>query len=182
MAYTSEKDLNVFLENKFEILNTKLESWYRTLMAQDAIIIAIARKAPRLLSYCELKFPNLYNPNVKVISDIAIPFVDWGKTDKKCIVVDEAIYHGTTFEKVLEVAKRSIKDDNSDISGLPLVITQDALSAPNIVDSLKEGWSLIDTDKCNFFIDSIITKFFDLGKPYDIEYPLFYINLNSATL
>lgn len=46
MAYTSEKDLNVFLENKFEILNTKLESWYRTLMAQDAIIIAIARKAP----------------------------------------------------------------------------------------------------------------------------------------
>lgn len=177
MAYTSEKDLNVFLENKFEILNTKLKSWYRTLMAQDAIIIAIARKAPRLLSYCELKFPDLYNPNVKVISDIAIPFVDWGKTDKKCIVVDEAIYHGTTFEKVLEVAKRSIKDDNSDISGLPLVITQDALSAPNIVDSLKEGWSLIDTDKCNFFIDSIITKFFDLGKPYDIEYPLFYINL-----
>ncbi len=42
MAYTSEKDLNVFLENKFEILDEKLENWYGKLMAQDAVIIAIA--------------------------------------------------------------------------------------------------------------------------------------------
>lgn len=177
MAYTSEKDLNVFLENNFEVLNTKLESWYGTLMAQNAVIVAIARKAPRLLGYCQNKFPHLYNPNVKIISDIAIPFVDWKNTSKRCLVIDEAIYHGTTFEKVLDVLSKVINDADSEVKGMPLVITQDALNAPKIVDSLVEGWNLIDGDKCNFFIDSIISKFFDLGKPYDIEYPLFYLSL-----
>lgn len=180
MAYISEKDLNVFLKNDFEVLNTKLESWYGRLMAQDAIIVAIARKAPRLLGYCQCKFPYLYNPNVKVISDIAIPFVDWKNIKKRCIVIDEAIYHGTTFEKVLDVLAKVINNESSKVEGLPLVITQDALSAPRIVSSLAEGWNLIDSDKCNFFIDSIISKFFDLGKPYDIEYPLFYLSLPTG--
>lgn len=179
MAYTSDKDLNVFLENNFEVLNTKLESWYGKLMAQDAIIIAIARKAPRLLSYCKLKFPDLYNPTVKVISDIAIPFVNWREIDKRCVVIDEAIYHGTTFEKVLDVLTKVINDENTEVKGMPLVITHDALNAPKILESLVEGWNLIDSDKCNFFIDTIISKFFDLGKPYDIEYPLFYLNLSK---
>lgn len=179
MAYTSDKDLNVFLENNFEVLNTKLESWYGKLMAQDAIIIAIARKAPRLLSYCKLKFPDLYNPTVKVISDIAIPFVNWRKIDKRCVVIDEAIYHGTTFEKVLDVLTKVINDENTEVKGMPLVITHDALNAPKILESLVEGWNLIDSDKCNFFIDTIISKFFDLGKPYDIEYPLFYLSLSK---
>ena len=179
MAYTSDKDLNVFLENNFEVLNTKLESWYGKLMAQDAIIIAIARKAPRLLSYCRLKFPDLYNPTVKVISDIAIPFVNWREIDKRCVVIDEAIYHGTTFEKVLDVLTKVINDENTEVKGMPLVITQDALNAPKILESLVEGWNLIDSDKCNFFIDTIISKFFDLGKPYDIEYPLFYLSLSK---
>lgn len=177
MAYISDKDLNVFLENNFEVLNTKLESWYGKLMAQDSVIIAIARKAPRLLSYCKLKFPDLYNPNVKVISDIAIPFVNWKEPHKRCVIIDEAIYHGTTFEKVLDVLTKVINDENTEVKGMPLVITQDALNAPKIVESLVEGWNLIDSDKCNFFIDSIISKFFDLGKPYDIEYPLFYLSL-----
>lgn len=179
MAYTSDKDLNVFLENNFEVLNTKLESWYGKLMAQDAIIIAIARKAPRLLSYCKLKFPDLYNPTVKVISDIAIPFVNWREIDKRCVVIDEAIYHGTTFEKVLDVLTKVINDENTEVKGMPLVITQDALNVPKIIESLVEGWNLIDSDKCNFFIDTIISKFFDLGKPYDIEYPLFYLSLSK---
>lgn len=179
MAYTSDKDLNVFLENNFEVLNTKLESWYGKLMAQDAIIIAIARKAPRLLSYCKLKFPDLYNPTVKVISDIAIPFVNWREIDKRCVVIDEAIYHGTTFEKVLDVLTKVINDENTEVKGMPLVITHDALNAPKILESLVEGWNLIDSDKCNFFIDTIISKFFDLGKPYDIEYPLFYLSLSK---
>lgn len=177
MAYTSDKDLNVFLENNYEVLNTKLESWYGKLMAQNAIIIAIARKAPRLLSYCKLKFQNLYNPTVKVISDIAIPFVNWREINKRCVVIDEAIYHGTTFEKVLDVLTKAINDENTEVKGMPLVITQDALNAPKIIESLVEGWNLIDSDKCNFFIDTIISKFFDLGKPYDIEYPLFYLSL-----
>lgn len=129
MAYTSEKDLNVFLENNFDVLNFKLESWYGKLMEQDAVIVAIARKAPRLLSYCQYKFQHLYNPKVKVISDIAIPFVDWNNTNKRCLVIDEAIYHGTTFEKVLDVLAKVINNKELEVKGLPLVITQDAFSA-----------------------------------------------------
>lgn len=176
MADTLE-DLNVLEKKDFDILNTKLERWYDKLMSKEAIIIAIARKAPRLLCDCKHRFGNLYNPNVVAVSDIAVPFVDWEKTNKHCLVIDDAIYHGTTFEKVLEIVKDTINDKETDIKSLPLVITQDALGAPKIIDSLTEGWNLIDFDQCNFFVDTIISRFFELGKPYDIEYPLFYVEI-----
>lgn len=179
MAYTLE-DFNVFEENRFDILDTKLKKWYEILMSKDSIIVAIARKSPRLLNDCKHRFGDLYNTNVVAISDIAVPFIDWEKTDKHCIVIDDAIYHGTTFEKVLEIIKSIINNDEADVKGLPLVVTQDALSAPKIVNSLEEGWTLIDNDNCNFFVDTIISRFFELGKPYDIEYPLFYVDISKG--
>lgn len=177
MASTSERDLHVFVENSFEALNTQMEMWYKEVMAQDAVIVAIARKAPRLLCYCKQQFPDLYNPNIVTFSDIAVPFIDWEKTKRHCLVIDDAIYHGTTFEKVLETVKDTINSKDAEVKGFPLVVTQDALSAPKIVDSLIDGWNLIDSDKCNFFVDTIISRFFELGKPYDIEYPLFYVEI-----
>lgn len=177
MADITEKDLKVFMKNDFELLNAQLEKWYGRLMAQDGVIVAIARKAPRLLGYCKLKFPHLYNPNVVVISDIAVPFIKWENIKSDCLVIDEAIYHGTTFGKVLRVVKNAVKGKGIDVRGLPWVVTQDALGNPDIVDSLVEGWNLIGNDNCNFFIDTVISKFFELGKPYDIEYPLFYVSL-----
>lgn len=176
MADTSEY-FNVFDKNNIEILDSKIGNWYGNLMSQDSIIVAIARKAPRLLCDCKCRFGKLHNPDVVAISDIAVPFIDWEKTNKHCLVIDDAIYHGTTFEKVLETIKNIINSKKVEVKGLPLVITQDALSAPKIVDSLTEGWSLIDSDNCNFFVDTIISRFFELGKPYDIEYPLFYVDI-----
>lgn len=177
MADITEKDLKVFTKNDFELLNAQLEKWYGRLMAHDCVIIAIARKAPRLLGYCKFKFPHLYNPNVVVISDIAVPFVKWENAKRHCLVIDEAIYHGTTFGKVLRVLKSAVNGKDVDVRGLPWVVTQDALGNPEIVDSLEDGWNLIGNDNCNFFIDTVISKFFELGKPYDIEYPLFYVSL-----
>lgn len=177
MADITEEDLKVFMKNDFELLNAQLEKWYGRLMAHDSVIVAIARKAPRLLCYCKLKFPHLYNPNVVAVSDIAVPFIKWENAKKHCLVIDEAIYHGTTFGKVLRVVKNAVNGKDVDVRGLPWVVTQDALGNPDIVDSLVDGWNLIGNDNCNFFIDTVISKFFELGKPYDIEYPLFYVSL-----
>lgn len=166
MADITEEDLKVFMKNDFELLNAQMEKWYSRLMAHDSVIVAIARKAPRLFCYCKLKFPHLYNPNVVAVSDIAVPFIKWENTKKHCLVIDEAIYHGTTFGKVLRVVKNAVNDKDVDVRGLPWVVTQDALGNPDIVDSLVDGWNLIGNDNCNFFIDTVISKFFELGKPY----------------
>lgn len=177
MADITEEGLKVFIQNDFEQFNAQLEKWYGKVMAQERVVVAIARKAPRLLGYCALKFPHLYKPDVIAISDIAVPFIKWDGVNGHCLVIDEAIYHGTTFGKVLKMLKDKAKGVDAEVKGLPWVVTQDALGSPDVTDALTDGWDMIGNDNCNFFIDTVISKFFELGKPYDIEYPLFYATL-----
>ena len=59
----------------------------------------------------------------------------------------------------------------------PLVMTSEALANNNILKTLTTT-TRIDKSDIHFFIDTIISKFLTLGKPYDIEYPIFYIDLN----
>lgn len=159
--------------------NEVLKKWFERLMQHPAsLIIAISRKAPRLIAVCRQKYPELWDDNKIVISEIAMPFIDFEQTYSDCILVDEAIYHGTTFEKNLQLVK-ALLDSHGQVCGLPIVVTQDALTAPIIVESLVEGWAHIDDDNCNFFIDTVISDFYALGIPYDIEYPLFYIKFDS---
>ena len=177
MANDIKEDIKVFVDNSFDKLNEMLSVWYSKLMEENSVILAIARKAPRLLEWCKINFPETENDKNVIISEIALPFISKEDLGEKCRVVDEAIYHGTTFEKVLKTVQAFVGKSKVKVSGLPVVVTQDALDAPNITDTIERGWSLIDSTNCNFFIDSIISKFFELGKPYDIEYPLFYIDL-----
>lgn len=177
MANDINEEIKVFVDNSFEELNEMLSVWYHKLMEEDSVIMAIARKAPRLLEWCKRNFPETANDKSVIISEIALPFISKEELGEKCLVVDEAIYHGTTFEKVLKTVQAFVEETNIKVSGVPVVVTQDALDAPNITCALEKGWSLIDGTNCNFFIDSIISKFFELGKPYDIEYPLFYIDI-----
>ena len=109
-----------------------------------------------------------------VISELAIPFID--QLEEDCTVVDEAIYNGTTFCNVLAIAMS--KWQKNKISSMPIVITGNALEKELLRNTVEKAQKINDGD-CLFFINSIVSKFLTLGKPYDIEYPLFYIKIHD---
>ena len=159
-------------KKSFAYLNELIKKWYESLQEEckGKYCLAISRKAPRLLDWCYEKFNN--PERMLIISELTLPFLK--KTEKECIVVDEAIYHGTTFRNVLLLAK----DVFEKVIAMPLVFTFEAMLNKEIRNHLNL-WNIIDDNDCPFFINSIISKFWTLGKPYDIEYPLFYVEFDK---
>ena len=161
-------------QRDYDVLNRIIEDWYEGMINKEGLCLAISRKAPRLMEWCRQTYGALSKP-LHVVSELALPFMDMSQYNS-CVVVDEAIYHGTTFSKVLSIA-HSISKEETDVMAYPLVMTSEALANNNILKTLTTT-TRIDKSDIHFFIDTIISKFLTLGKPYDIEYPIFYIDLS----
>lgn len=164
------------LHNSYGELNKAIIAWAKTYLNEDKNIahVAISRKAPRLLEWCK---QHGVSSNVDIITELALPFENWSKY-KDCILTDEAIYHGTTFSKVMTLVVEAMHRWSLG-KAFPLFLTSDAMEVEVISKRLLHGCHLLASSDIPFFVDSIISKFFDLGKPYDIEYPLFYIDFKD---
>lgn len=152
-----------------------LSAWYESLCNRDALCIAISRKAPRLLEWCEKRFKE--QKPLDVVSEIALPFIDFSDV-RKCSLVDEAIYHGTTYSKIFNLINEI--SPSTEVCASPLVISEKALaqfSSSNEI--IGEDVPVISEDYANFFIDTVIKRFHQEIKPYDMEYPLLYIKLQG---
>lgn len=160
----------------YETLDNLLHSWYNELCKKSSLCVAISRKAPRLIEWCHNKWGN-NTGGPDVVSEIAIPFLHL-EQDDNCIVVDEAIYHGTTFSKICEMVQSPYP--NLKVDALPLVVTEKALIAyPTLKEKLRQPYCVINEDDINFFIDTIVMRFQDGCKPYDMEFPIMYIQVDN---
>lgn len=159
----------------YDKLNEMIFEWYYGLEGEGRLCLAISRKAPRLLEWCQQTFSHGNSP-LHVVSELALPFVDMSNYHT-CTVVDEAIYNGTTFSKVLSIAN-CMGNSEYTIEAKPLVLTSDALENVSIMQKLVPTRKIEKRDT-HFFIDAIISKFLTLGKSYDIEHPIFYIDLRD---
>lgn len=171
--YISTNSSVVFLFDDgrtYASLDNLLKEWYDKLCACDALYIAISRKAPRLIEYCKMKFGD---KRINVISELAIPFVDIS-SEIKCVVLDEAVYHGTTFSKIYNMVGEMMRE--SQPLAMPLTVTREAQKSYPIPFN---DASIIEKEDINFFIDTIISRFLQLGKPYDMEYPILYVDLDK---
>ena len=170
--YRNGQQENIVLDN-FEKLNLLIEEWKNSILNERIdLCVAISRKAPRLL---EWSLGKQCGDGIPVITELALPFLDMVDYHQ-CIVLDEAIYHGTTFEKVLSL----LEPANSHwkrLEAKPLVVTTEALSSDVIKSHLSSYNNIIEQNELPFFVDSVISKFLELGKPYDVEYPIVYIDL-----
>lgn len=164
------------LLNSYGELNKAILAWATTYLKEDEHIahVAISRKAPRLLEWCKLYG---VSSNVNIITELALPFENWSKYEN-CILTDEAIYHGTTFSKIMTLVVEAMHCWKCG-KAFPLVLTSEAMEVDAIKKHLLGGCNLVASSDIPFFVDSIISKFFELGKPYDIEYPLFYIDFKD---
>lgn len=159
----------------YNTLNKIIEEWYCDLAADGNLCLAISRKAPRLLEWCRQEFGTPFG-SLHVVSELALPFTDMSNYHN-CTVVDEAIYNGTTFSKVLSIAN-CMGNSDYEVKAYPLVLTSEALENGSIMEKLVSTHKIEKRD-VQFFVDAIISKFLTLGKSYDIEHPIFYIDLDG---
>lgn len=163
-------------EKSYAEIDCLLAAWYKSLCSRDSLCIAISRKAPRLLEWCSKKFYE--SPTLDIVSEIAIPFIDLSAV-RTCSLVDEAIYHGTTYSKIFKLITH--RYPNINVLAIPLVVTEEALDflssskvyVENYTPMITEGYS-------HFFIDTVIKRFHNGLKPYDMEFPLIYIKLDRS--
>lgn len=148
------------------------------------IIVSIARKGPRL---CELS-----DIEEDVISEHAIPFSLSNFLNSLVVVTDEAIYFGTTFQRIYTVLKTGINlyqkkrlkeegvhvtDECPIVKADPVVISKKAKQLlENKIDWLISDLNTISDECIPKYINDLIENFYGLGKPFDIEFPIFYIN------
>ena len=142
-----------FLQD-YNNLDVALQIWGEGYLGkEDFLHVAIARKAPRLLEWvCQ---NGVDSNGIPVVTELALPFLDWNKINK-VLVADEAIYHGTTFEKVLALIS-NIKENLDSIEAAPVVTTTDALNSKLIANALVEGTSIINQSAIPFYVDTPIS-------------------------
>lgn len=167
----------------FRGLRDRLVSWYNTINAksEQTLVVTIARKGPRLYEYGH--FLSGEKAHLSVVSEHALPFIfgpDFEREYTNVVLADEAIYHGTTFERIYSLLLTGFylsggNMDKSNIESIPAVVSAEPQEFEKYIKIKDEHRFGINENEIPFYIDSIITGFQTLGKPYDLEFPLFYI-------
>lgn len=178
MANTLTDKKYSFLQD-YDCLNYTIKDWGdRYFGKKDYLHVAISRKAPRLIEWYTLQdTSNNEGNDIDIVTELALPFFDWNMYNN-IVIADEAIYHGTTFERIQSLIEEA-NPYADNIEAMPVVTTTDALLSDKIFKALAPGVSIISQSEIPYYIDAVISKFSDLGKPYDIEYPLFYIDFKN---
>lgn len=157
---------------------TKIKEWGYDFLQFTGLKVAIARKAPRMVELCEAEdiVPESRGEGA-IVSEHALPFLSFGDF-KQIAIADDAIYFGSTFERIYSIILTGLCLFNSStrpekVRGIPAVVSDDAKRFNRILDRTNSDY-MIKNENIPYYINTLITKFQTLGKPYDIEFPLIY--------
>lgn len=128
-------------------------------------IVAIARKGPRLFDLFHI---NASKPIV--VSDRAIPYLPLIRSEIVPLFDDIIIFGSTMNDKIQELRERG---SNPVPYSLVYNITEAKIKA-------NYGKALCEKD-INSFCDDIVSAFQLLGKPFDIDHPIFTLTSISST-
>ena len=137
-------------------------------------LCAISRKTPRLLDLLRPKLSSIWD-KLNIFTEIAIPFIDWSKIDT-IILVDDAIYFGSTFSHYYNL----LKSYNEHINIIPICCIKASEASLSFESKLKTRvHPRVDG---HYFVKSLAEHFCEKYIPFEIEFPAFKIDLpnNSA--
>jgi len=178
--------------------NNFLKKYLRALVAvadtirndKPDIIVALSRKAPRLLEV--LTLIGILHPNVTVISERALDFMPPSELEgKKVLVFDDIIISGTSIHDVLShLTEKYVAQWRF----LCVAVDADTIALPKNAGGdyyvkCRNGTIVtvdtkvrIERDERFIFCHEIVRLFAILNKPYDIDYPIFNISADYYRL
>lgn len=157
-------------------------NWDNRFETSEGLNVLIARKAPRMVEY-EKTHGKLHDNNLStLVSEHALPFIMWDDYPR-ISVVDDAIYYGTTFENVISWLKtiRYFTDrqplTKNNLIANPVVRAKGS----KVLDNIDlTGVEVISDENIPYYIERLTTSFLELGKPFDIEFPILYFHKPSS--
>lgn len=156
------------------------------------VIIALSRKGPRILEV--LKNTGLLKLISPVLTEKALGALPAGSlNNKKVVVFDDIIISGTT---IAELVTKIANQHDADISVIAIAVDQETIkleysSELNYNIQVKNGTvksfrvlaSLpLSPDTRFSFCDSVVRSFLILNKPYDVDFPIFYVKASELEL
>lgn len=154
------------------------------------IVVAIARKGPHFESILSsaLRDKGL---SADFVSDIAVPFVDFATYDE-VVILDDAVYYGTTFRKVSLLVKTAIERcgrtlDDCDLISWPLVVSDresGVLHPESFIDGqprmLEDDMTYVKEVNEAFYVNTVIDFIQAQHVPYDVEIPVFRLRAAAS--
>lgn len=138
------------------------------------LIVAIPRKAPRLLELIHesSELPDI--PLELVISDRALPFIPrTDLTDSRVVLTDDTVIYGSTFAGALETLEESGARVRPEVLGLSRSANSEVASRLGRVP-LR-----LNESQVHSLIDLEIQAFGSLEVPYDIDHPIVRFDLED---
>lgn len=130
----------------------------------SAYIVTIARKGPRLFDLFEDVVDFDHNPTI--VSDRAIPYLDFTKAKELPLFDDIVIFGSTMNDRMQELKEVGASPQPY---SLACSIDEAAINV-NYGEALRK-------ERVADFCDDIVGAFQLVGKPFDIDHPIFTLNL-----
>lgn len=150
--------VKVFSKNLIEIVERQEGKIY---------VCAISRKMPRFLQLLQENLETIWSKMI-VVTEFALPFLDWNRINK-VILVDDAIYYGSTFNNIY----KTICQLKKGIKIYPLCCIK-AIEAP--VLECEQDLKTIRKPRAfsHYFVNKLSRDFNRLSYPFEVEFPVFY--------
>jgi hypothetical protein len=180
LPLSSAKGLEMFkvqeltkTQSKFsERYLNEIEKWSLYFNSFDNPILSISRKGPRLLEL--LYEDNIISKSVldRTCSEYSIPFL---KNIYSLSVVDDSVLYGSTLNDMSDTIKSKLSLNDKKINIAPF---RYSINAPATIQTLiNKRYSIpINSDESPVHINLLIQSFKKLGKAYDLEFPILYLD------
>ncbi len=165
------------MTHKEEWYKNCFNNWDARFQKSEGLDVLIARKSPHMVEYEIAEGHLKENPPATLVSEHALPFM-LSKEYPVVTVIDDAIYYGTTFENVISWLKTACyftgkeSPTNKNLRADPVVRAKDAKALDHIDLGHVE---IIPGKYIPYYIERLTSGFLELGKPFDIEFPILYL-------
>lgn len=134
-------------------------------------LCAISRKTPKLLDIWRHKLAGVWD-KLKIVTEIALPFLEWNDI-RIMLLVDDAIYYGSTFTSVYNL----IRKYSPETKVVPLCCIKAAETSLVFDNDLKA--QIGPRALGHYFVNSLGIDFRKQCTPFEVEFPVFEIELGQ---
>lgn len=138
-----------------------------------ALLVAISRKAPRLLNFINADYGLPPVPLHHCVTEKALPFISrQDLAGQKALLVDDTLIWGSTFAGVAH----RLEDAGAQLD--EVVLARSRSASPSMLERVDAPLTLSESEM-HGFIDLEIQAFGSLGIPYDIDHPILNLQVQD---
>ncbi len=141
------------------------------------LLVVLSRKGPMLFEYIQDRISEIVKEKNKVlvVTEIALPFISKVfKENRRVLIVDDALYYGTTAKSVAKEIiefKNFFNHDKNKIDALTIIKSSNLVKDISKYINIKTKTE-VSISKSHYFIEKLVDNFHSLNKQFEVEFPI----------